>query len=142
MTRKLIVDDARRNASGRTLARNALLVNLLVCPGVGSLIAGRIGVGLLQLAMAGTGFTLVMVWFVNLMTRYYGLMFGDGRDSATVSGGFWIAGAALFALAWLWALATGLSLVREASRVAMRGHLSPESEQSVADGVKNDRWQR
>jgi hypothetical protein len=112
---------------GRFSPRNAALINLLVCPGMGSLLAGRIIAGLCQMALAGVGFVLLMVWFVRVMIRYYGLMFGQGSDSDHISFFMAIVGAALFIISWMWALITSLALVREASNQARQQLESPDT---------------
>ena len=96
-------------------ARNALLINLFVTPGMGSLMAGRILEGLGQVIVAVAGFTLVFVWFVNVMVQYYGMINGQ---EAQFQPRAWlgIAGIITFGVAWLWALATSINLMRETRR--------------------------
>jgi 4a-hydroxytetrahydrobiopterin dehydratase len=95
-------------------ARNALLLNLLATPGLGSLAARRWWEGIGQLILSVTGFILVLVWFIREMVPYYGLMFSDTPPPA-VSLKMLNAGSGLFALAWIWSLVTSLSLTREVS---------------------------
>lgn len=109
-----------RKTDGRTAARNALLLNVLVLPGMGTLMAGKIATGLGQLAAAAAGFVLVMLWFVGLMIRYYGLMFGNEQPGFSPPAWLGATGAILFIIAWIWALATGVGLVRSAARDAER----------------------
>ena len=92
--------------------------------------AGKIVAGLGQLALAGAGFVLVMVWFAGLMIRYYGLMFGNEQPGFNPHAWVGATGAILFIIAWLWALATGVGLVRSASRLAESG--------SYESGAGND----
>jgi hypothetical protein len=96
------------------MARNAVLINQLATPGLGSIIAGRYLSGGGQLLLALAGFSLFLVWFVAVMKQFYGLMQGDGEIKAVG----WIAWTALavFAVAWCWALATSISLMREIKR--------------------------
>lgn len=97
-------------------ARNAVLINLLATPGLGTLMAGRrvVGVGQLILALAGFGF--IVVWFAALLRQYYGQISGD----VPVTHVAWLAetGAVLFGAAWAWSLVTSISLVRQARRDA------------------------
>jgi 4a-hydroxytetrahydrobiopterin dehydratase len=106
--------------NSRAAAKNALLLNLLATPGLGSLVARRWVAGIGQLFLALAGFTLLLVGFVKLMIPYYslGFSFNDLQPrpvnwKAVTS--FGVVGAGLFALSWFWSLATGLSLLREAA---------------------------
>jgi 4a-hydroxytetrahydrobiopterin dehydratase len=104
----------------RVQARNAMLLNQLATPGLGSLLARRWFAGSGQLLLALAGFTLVLVWFGQMMIRYYGLMFGtDATPHPAPANNLWL-GAAVFALAWCWSLVTSFSLLREASSVSLQ----------------------
>lgn len=104
----------------RAQARNAALLNQLATPGLGSLLARRWLAGSGQLILALTGFTLVLVWFGQMMIRYYGLMFGDGASQRPIPmNNLWL-GAFVFVLAWCWSLVTSFSLLREASQVSLQ----------------------
>ena len=46
-------------------ARNAALVNKLATPGLGTLMLGKMALGLAQLALAIAGFLFVIVWFAS-----------------------------------------------------------------------------
>jgi 4a-hydroxytetrahydrobiopterin dehydratase len=108
------------SASGKTKrarARNAALMNLLATPGLGSLMAGRIVEGILQLLLALAGFAFVVVWFWTTMKNYYGQMFvGEEKEIIQHSAplNILIFGVTFFALAWIWSLITSLSLMRRA----------------------------
>jgi hypothetical protein len=67
-----------------------------------------------QLALAITGFGLLLAWFVDVLRQYYGMMTSDAEPRFH----HWLAfaGAGVFAVAWLWALVTSFSLLREARR--------------------------
>ena len=97
-------------------ARNAVLLNLLATPGLGTLMAGRRVVGIGQLVLALAGFGFIVVWFVALLRQYYGLITGDAPLTPVT----WLAqaGAGLFFAAWCWSLVTSISLIREARRNA------------------------
>jgi 4a-hydroxytetrahydrobiopterin dehydratase len=103
---------ATKKASNR-LAKNALL-NILMFPGLGSLMAGRWAAGMGQLALVTVGTVLLFVWLYKILAQYYGLMFGDTKQEHV--GWIGILGGILFGISWLWALVTSLSLFREASR--------------------------
>ena len=119
--------------TSRIKARNAALLNQLGTPGLGSVMAGRVVAGLGQLALSLAGFALVVVWFVQIMLRYYGQISGDSTVHNPVVLTKLALGAALFAVAWFWSLATSFSLMRGASRVSL------ESLESFAAGqVKMD----
>ena len=99
--------------ASRSAARNAVLVNLLATPGLGSLMAGRWIAGVGQLIVALAGFVLVLVWFFEVMIQYYGQVSGN----VPVRPVGWIGetGAILFVASWFWALVTSISLLREAN---------------------------
>jgi protein-S-isoprenylcysteine O-methyltransferase Ste14 len=82
---------------------------------MGSLMGGRILEGLGQIVVAVAGFALVMTWFVSVMIQYYG-MINDQETSFQPRAWLGIAGIITFGVAWLWALATSMNLVREARR--------------------------
>ena len=114
----------------RAVARNAVLMNLFVTPGMGSLMAGRYFAGLGQLAVAVAGFGLFLVWFVKVMAQSYRMFSGE---ESTIQMHVWLgfSGVLVFGLAWLWALATSISLMHEARRNESAGlNLSgqPQSE--------------
>jgi hypothetical protein len=95
---------------------NCVLVNQLATPGLGSIMAGRRLVGAGQLALALLGFLLFLVWFGKLLVGVWSLSQADSPAPAPSSSiAEWgRSAAALFLLAWLWALATSISLLREA----------------------------
>jgi 4a-hydroxytetrahydrobiopterin dehydratase len=103
----------------RAQARNAVLLNQFATPGLGSLLAGRKLAGSGQVVLSIIGFALVTLWFVQMMMRYYGQMFGDTTVHNPVALGNLLIGGGLFALAWVWSLQTGFSLLREASKVSL-----------------------
>lgn len=100
-------------------ARNAALLNLLATPGLGSLVARRWLAGTGQLLLSLVGFTLFMIWFVKVMTQFYGQI--SGEVVVHPAGKYLIAGAVLFALAWIWSLVTSLSLLRAVAAGRERG---------------------
>jgi hypothetical protein len=102
-------------ALSRTTARNSFLINQLATPGLGSLMAGRHVAGSGQLLLALAGFGLVLAWFIALLTQMYQQLDSDTPPKSVA----WLGelGALIFAAAWLWALITSLSLVREARAI-------------------------
>jgi 4a-hydroxytetrahydrobiopterin dehydratase len=113
---------ANRKPLNRSKARNAVLLNQLGTPGLGSLMAGRWIAGLGQLILCVAGCALVLVWFFKIITRYYGLMFpGAGQiEQPNPVGWMGATGGILLAVSWLWAAVTSFSLIREASTGSSR----------------------
>src|SRR5262245_11560325 len=105
-----------RKPLSRARARNSALINQLATPGLGSLMAGRWVAGIGQLILAIAGFGLLLAWFVGVLTQFYGLINSDvpPRPVGWLGG----AGALTFIAAWLWALVTSVSLLRDARRNA------------------------
>jgi 4a-hydroxytetrahydrobiopterin dehydratase len=99
-----------------TRARNATLLNLLGTPGLGSLMAGRIVAGSGQLVLAVAGFTLVIIWFMSVMSGYYSQMFNEQTTHTPVVFTKLLLGGGIFLLAWVWSLVTSLSLMRAAKQ--------------------------
>ncbi len=103
-------------------ARACLLSNLLVLPGLGSVIASR-AVGWAQITLAVLGFCASgtgAVWSLGWILKNREAM---GEGIVELSGlwlplGVAVSGLALFAAAWLWGLFTGLNLLHEAKRSA------------------------
>jgi hypothetical protein len=100
-------------ALSRASARNSFLINQLATPGLGSLMGRRYLAGTGQLLLALLGFGLVVVWFVLLMVQIVHQANEEGGSSPSLA---WLgeAGAAVFAVSWIWALVTSMSLLREA----------------------------
>ena len=113
----------RRPLSPQT-AWGCLTTNLAL-PGLGSLVAGRIsGYPQAALGFGGEALTLAfgvrsILWFAANWARLH----DPEADHLAALLDFWVAGRlrwamlgiALFALGWLWALATSLSLLRAAN---------------------------
>mgnify|MGYP001561444223 CR=1 FL=1 len=79
----------RRRGTSQGLAIVALLLNILILPGLGSLIAGRIRSGVIQVFLAVLGFLL----------------------SVTLIGA--VIGVPMIVIAWIWALITGINIVKD-----------------------------
>src|SRR5262245_27485829 len=95
-------------------ARNAALITQLATPGLGSLLAGSYVSGAGQLLLALTGFALFITWFVVIMRQFYGQI--QGNVEVKPVGWIALSGLAIFAAAWVWALFTSLSIMREVKR--------------------------
>lgn len=94
----------------RDRALAALSANLVVLPGLGSLVLGQ-RAGWLQVPLALFGMTLNLRWLVLVLLDWR----REGRLPDTFPRtGLLLTGVALFAVAWLWALATGLRALRRA----------------------------
>jgi hypothetical protein len=94
----------------RTSARNYLLTNLLVLPGLGSWLAGKRFVGVLQAVLALTGFGLTGFWLVSFLGACI-------QTETFPSGGgpqfrLGLIGVALCLAGWFWAIATSLRILR------------------------------
>jgi len=88
-----------------------LLTNLLVLPGLGSLMAGR-RAGWPQAALALVGFALTTVWL-----GWFLLAWSRGGEFPLDPGPYFSVGAAgilIFGVSWLWGLLTGLVVLRGA----------------------------
>jgi len=107
----------RRRLSRQT-AWGCLTTNLAM-PGFGSLVAGRAS-GYPQAALAVGGTLLTMIsgarfiwWYVANWSRFY----GADADATTALVDMWpylkwpLAGLGIFAVGWVWALATSLRIV-------------------------------
>ena len=97
-------------------------MNQFATPGLGSLLARRFVEGAGQLGIFLVGFVLFVMWFVDMMRQFYGLMFSDAEPQ--VQRWTLVAGVALCAFAWLWSLVTSFSLMREAKRNEREGKLA------------------
>ncbi|MGD0539839.1 MAG: hypothetical protein ABSC03_19595 [Verrucomicrobiota bacterium] len=96
----------------RSTAWACLLTNL-ASPGLGSLAAGR-KVGYAQLTVALTGFALSLVWMGWFLLDWW----REGEMPVGFRPSLWVglAGVALFATGWTWALETSLDLLRAARK--------------------------
>ncbi len=81
------------------LAIAALILNILVAPGIGSLVGGRWGAGFAQLALSGSTWVLVMI-----------LAF----SSTVAAVAFVPLAIVLGAAAWIWGIVTGVQLLEQA----------------------------
>lgn len=118
--------DAAPPFSGRALPGNAwlcALVNQLACPGLGTLLAGQ-KVGFVQLILMLVGFGLVMLfmvmWFAATFRLASDLAWTEEQYQAQVRLWRWAlwVGLGLCGLAWGWALASSIAIVRRSKETA------------------------
>lgn len=112
---KIFSATGARSTRRQTTPLNCLLINQLGTPGLGSLMGGRIVAGTIQLSMAVSGFILVCVWFAQRAAESY----HEFSDLPAQPARFpWLgrAGFLLFALSWMMAWFTSISLVRHAPK--------------------------
>lgn len=74
--------------------------------------AGRVWAGVGQLLLAVAGLVLVIGWFVTALARFGAEIAGENEPGTY--GWLGAAGTLTFVAAWLWALVTSLSLIRQA----------------------------
>jgi hypothetical protein len=100
-------------SKARQTALSWLLTNLLVLPGMGSIMGGR-KIGYLQAAMAISGMVLSLVFAVSIVREWWVLRELPELDRRWLVQG--VGGILLFGCGWLWGLMTGLNLVRRAEK--------------------------
>jgi hypothetical protein len=102
-------------------ARACLLSNLLVLPGIGSLAGGRrigwaqIGLAAIGLCASSAGTVLSYRWIMKNREAMVGGM--ADPDGLLFPLGVAVGGLVVFAVAWLWALSTGISMLYHAKQV-------------------------
>lgn len=116
-----------RRSLSRQTAWGCLTTNL-AAPGFGSLMAGRIS-GYFQVALALGGLALTVIFGIRFLTWYLAngaRLRAPQADPVAALLEIWDAakwpllGIALFALGWLWGLATGWWLVQSAKQAEAR----------------------
>ena len=98
----------KRSPLDRPKAWSCLVSNLLVLPGMGSVMAGR-RAGYVQILLGLAGFTLTLIAaarFVLAWSQEFVLPNDPGLYRMA------IAGIAIFLVAWFWSLLTSLALFR------------------------------
>jgi hypothetical protein len=96
----------------RARITTCILTNLCATPGLGSVFARRVVVGVFQLILAIAGFCLIVVWMFRAVFTEVSEEINGG--TATVPGWMWKWGFILFGVAWLWSLVTSIDLWRQA----------------------------
>jgi hypothetical protein len=115
---------APRKPLDRSKAGKCLLINQCATPGLGSLFAGRWIAGTGQLTLALIGFGLFLAWFVNIAVKFYSLI-SDSNTDEQLDFRLLKLGLSIFAVAWLWAWFTSISIMREAKSTHDRELNSP-----------------
>ena len=112
-----------------------IMVNQLVTPGAGSLIAGR-WVGYPQIALATTGTIFICLFFFGFMADLWrlGEIPGDGGRYATLGK----LGAVTFVISWFWTLITSISMFREAARMKGGESSAPASKEARPPDRRDD----
>lgn len=102
-----------RRRNDRATAWGCVVTNLLTLPGLGSLAAGR-KVGYFQIALAGVGFAGTVLSLGLVFWDWVRTGHRPQEVTPSLKGGLVAIG--LFAVAWLWALATSVTILREARK--------------------------
>jgi hypothetical protein len=99
---------------GKSLDRSAawacLMTNILVFPGLGSLLAGR-RLGWAQMALGIVGFGLNLFFILRVLNQWFHFDQEPGpimRDLV-----YSLIGMGIFLTGWMWGMITGLALMRE-----------------------------
>jgi len=90
-----------------------LLSNLLSVPGIGTFLAGRRVTGVLQMTLSSLGFVLSFYWFAAFLVEWWRQSVFPWEGGSQFRWG--LIGVGLYAVAWVWGLASGLQ-IRRASR--------------------------
>lgn len=96
----------------RPTAWACVAANLLVLPGLGSWIVGRV-VGLVQMALSLAGFGLTLSWAFWLVKVWWALKHLPVEPGPHLAKA--VTGVLLFAAAWLWALGSSIAILRGAT---------------------------
>ena len=112
MRMKTSLETAPRPRAKRSTAQNCLIINQFATPGLGSLMAGHLVAGSIQLLLAVAGFGCVLGWFIQLGFSTYRLANDLPPEPERYP---WLGkiGFLLFALAWLLAWFTTIAVMRE-----------------------------
>jgi hypothetical protein len=101
----------------KTKATICVALNLLMLPGLGTLIAGRRS-GWAQLILGLIGFGLNFGWAV----WFFAVLLRSEQLPENLTAHIWVAlsGVAIFLIGWLWALVSSLQISREARAYEQR----------------------
>jgi hypothetical protein len=91
VAKKTSVAETTVRKRGMGLAIVGLILNVLILPGLGSLIGGRIRVGIWQIVLTVIGFVL---WGFEIANGYISIP--------------------IIAVAWIWGIVTSVSMIQEA----------------------------
>ena len=103
----------RKSPVNRSEAWGCLMMNLLVCPGMGTIVAGK-RIGFVQLAGAGIGMALTLVGVFKLLGEFSMSAGQLNINSQTVF--IALFGIGLFLIFWAWGIVSGISILRSAPR--------------------------
>ena len=112
---KIFSGRAPAGKSKRATAVNCLLINQFATPGLGSLMAGRIVAGTIQLLLALVGFGMVIWWMVSTTGEMLHAINEQPSETANYP---WMGkiGFLIFGISWGLSWITSLSLLRDAPR--------------------------
>ena len=91
----------------RNSAKALAAINMLVTPGLGTIMAGRPFTGAFQLVAAVGGFLLLLKWLYSLIQ--------SAASGTPVPSWEWQSGLALFLIGWIGSAWSSLNLVRKAA---------------------------
>ncbi len=101
------------DATARDLTRQAAwgcVVSNLVLPGLGTFLAHRRVVGVIQLVISQTGFALSLLWAILFVRDW--VQQGSLPEDVTPHLALGLIGCAIFLLAWIWSLASSVGILR------------------------------
>jgi hypothetical protein len=98
---------AKNKVIDRNSAKALAAINVLVTPGLGTIMSGRIFVGIFQLLAAVGGFLLLLKWLYSLVQ--------SAVSGTPVPSWEWQIGLALFSIGWIGSAWSSLNLVRTAA---------------------------
>lgn len=103
--------DTHHKRLDRNVAQTCLWLNLLALPGLGTWLAGKRFVGVVQAVLALAGFVLTGFWILSYMALWLRTeeFPADGGPHLRLG----LLGVVLFAVAWVWALGTSLRVLRK-----------------------------
>ena len=86
----------------------------LVLPGLGTFVARRRTSGILQLIVSQTGFAFMLLWAICFVRDWIRL--GSLPEEAVPQLALGLIGCALFLLAWIWSLASSVSILQRSRK--------------------------
>jgi len=107
-------------ATGHGLTRQAAwgcVVSNLVLPGLGTFLAHRRVVGIIQLVVSQTGFALSLLWAILFLRDW--VQQGSLPDDVTPHLALGLIGCAIFLLAWVWSLASSVNILRVSRKTGL-----------------------
>lgn len=121
-----------RAGTDRDHAVACLVLNLVVLPGLGTILAKRVISGVLQMVLALVGLVLASVWLYKWIGAYLAL-FRDGVGSGFPPWHTALIALGFLVVSWLWSAVSGIIFLRKA-----RGHAPvPAAPVPPGGGVPN-----